>query len=319
MDDERDVKPNSLQMAELLYHDASRVFYCEWPEGRNGADIEDARYCMRPFYHPYTCAMLENTQRFGVRGLYDVRLTSIGDGLVEEDPKEGKLLQFLLDNRGFLREEYYIDDINIDRNGNRVDEVLVDPDPVEDIDFSVVGAYSQYNWEIFFHIPFLVATRLSTRQRFDQAQRWFHYIFNPTDISDEESPAKYWRVKPLQQMSSGQYLKDQVDRLLQTLSDESSTEGDQELEREVAEWRHNAFNPHLVARTRTTAFQKAVVMHYIDNLVAWGDSLFRRQTRRKSTRPHSFMCSPPSCSDHGHGKFHLHEKGYAQVVQDIDQ
>ena len=27
------------------------------------------------------------------------------------------------------------------------------------------------------------------------------------------------------------------------------------------------------------AFQKAVVMKYIDNLVTWGDSLFRRETR----------------------------------------
>src|SRR5690606_11963203 len=57
------------------------------------------------------------------------------------------------------------------------------------------------------------------------------------------------------------------------------TPGLQELERAVERWRADAFNPHLVARTRTTAFQKAVVIKYIDNLIAWGDTLFRRETR----------------------------------------
>ena len=40
----------------------------------------------------------------------------------------------------------------------------------------------------------------------------------------------------------------------------------------------NPFDPHAIARFRTTAFQKAVVMKYLDNLIAWGDSLFRQDT-----------------------------------------
>src|SRR5204863_4251313 len=46
----------------------------------------------------------------------------------------------------------------------------------------------------------------------------------------------------------------------------------------VKEWRAHPFKPHLVARLRTTAYQKTVVMKYIDNLIAWGDQLFRRDT-----------------------------------------
>ena len=38
------------------------------------------------------------------------------------------------------------------------------------------------------------------------------------------------------------------------------------------------FKPHLVARLRTVAYQKTVVMKYLDNLIAWGDQLFRRDT-----------------------------------------
>src|SRR6185436_16564717 len=40
----------------------------------------------------------------------------------------------------------------------------------------------------------------------------------------------------------------------------------------------NPFKPHLVARLRISAYMKAVVMRYIDNLIAWGDQLFRRDT-----------------------------------------
>ena len=37
-------------------------------------------------------------------------------------------------------------------------------------------------------------------------------------------------------------------------------------------------SPHLIARLRPVAYQKTVVMSYLDNLIAWGDQLFRRDT-----------------------------------------
>ena len=48
-------------------------------------------------------------------------------------------------------------------------------------------------------------------------------------------------------------------------------------------WRTNPFSPHTVAGLRTTAYQKTVVMKYIDNLIAWGDQLFRRDTLESLT------------------------------------
>ena len=45
------------------------------------------------------------------------------------------------------------------------------------IDVSTSGPYSNYNRELFFHIPLMVATHLSKNQRFAEAQRWFHDIF----------------------------------------------------------------------------------------------------------------------------------------------
>ena len=49
----------------------------------------------------------------------------------------------------------------------------------------------------------------------------------------------------------------------------------------IAQWEDlqaHPFQPHRVARMRLIAYQKTVVMKYIDNLVAWADQLFRRDT-----------------------------------------
>ncbi|HEY6186457.1 MAG TPA: RHS repeat-associated core domain-containing protein [Pyrinomonadaceae bacterium] len=74
----------------------------------------------------------------------------------------------------------------------------------------------------------------------------------------------------------------QIQKLLALLSydgdDPATLSRKQDVERQVAEWRDNPFNPHLIARLRITAYQKNVVMRYIDNLIAWGDQLFSRDT-----------------------------------------
>jgi Neuraminidase-like domain len=49
---------------------------------------------------------------------------------------------------------------------------------VAQVDFD--GLYGRYYWEIFFHIPALVADSLAVNQRFQDARGWLHYIFNPT-------------------------------------------------------------------------------------------------------------------------------------------
>jgi hypothetical protein len=151
--------------------------------------------------------------------------------------------------------------------------------PAERFEFENEGAYAQYNWEIFFHAPLLIATRLSTNQKFQEAQHWFHYIFNPTDASANAAPAKFWRTLPFANTFAADYSGQAIDQLMSMLNAEADTPELQDTEKAVQRWQRDAFNPHLVARTRTTAFQKTVVMKYIDNLVAWGDSLFRRETR----------------------------------------
>ena len=46
----------------------------------------------------------------------------------------------------------------------------------------------------------------------------------------------------------------------------------------IEAYRKDPFNPHAIARLRLTAYQKTIVMKYIDNLLDWGDQLFSQDT-----------------------------------------
>jgi hypothetical protein len=151
------------------------------------------------------------------------------------------------------------------------------PHPVEDIDFSSDGSYSGYNWELFFHIPFLLATRLTRNQKFEEALTWFHYMFNPTGALEGDAPQKYWVTKPFYLTHSNDYINQRIDTLLYKIADPATPEI-AELEFAINEWREKPFKPHVIARFRPVAYQKALLMKYIDNLTEWGDYLFRQDT-----------------------------------------
>jgi peptidoglycan hydrolase-like protein with peptidoglycan-binding domain len=146
--------------------------------------------------------------------------------------------------------------------------------PADEVEFRTDGAYEIYNWELFFHIPLLIAERLAANQRFAEAQRWFHFIFDPTGASGGSAPQRYWRTRPFHERMKEGYEAESVEAIEKMVAAGLSDE----LRVAVEVWRSNPFSPHAVARLRTTAYQKAVVMRYLDNLIAWGDQLFRRET-----------------------------------------
>lgn len=201
-----------------------------------------ADFTFETFFHPYAAEYRRRLNRYGVAGLL-----TIGSQRPADLPK---VLSFA------------------DAYGPSWSTVNT-PWPQHIVDFSFTGAYSLYNWELFFHVPLLIATRLSQNQRFEEAMTWFHYIFNPTvgDGSDPV-PQRYWNVLPLRENQP-----QRLDDLLKALN-----AGDKDA---IAQWEDlqaHPFQPHRVARLRLVAYQKTVVMKYIDNLIAWGDQLFRQDT-----------------------------------------
>ncbi|NEO39248.1 MAG: hypothetical protein F6J90_24090 [Moorea sp. SIOASIH] len=135
------------------------------------------------------------------------------------------------------------------------------------LDFN--GSLGIYFWEIFFHIPFLVANTLNSNQRFEEAQKWYHYIFNPTSpkelVADkpthEGSNDRFWHYLPFR----GNILQ----KLQEYLTNDAA----------IKDYNDNPFDPHAIARLRIGAYEKAIVMKYIDNLLDWGDQLFAQDNR----------------------------------------
>jgi len=199
-------------------------------------------YDLSSAYHPFVCTLTKTLNRDGVEGIMQRVIQ-------QTESDVSWFTQTYLPIAGVVGER-----------------------PREVVEFTDGAAYSVYNWELFFHAPLLIATRLSQNQRFEDAQRWFHYIFNPTarvDSAAVTGPERYWNFLPFYEENTPQT----IDELILALN-----AGDAELEAQVAAWRETPFNPHLIARMRPVAYMKTVVMKYLDNLIAWGDSLFRRDT-----------------------------------------
>jgi hypothetical protein len=147
------------------------------------------------------------------------------------------------------------------------------PYPVKNLDFTSSGAYSIYNWELFFHFPLLVAVHLSQNQKYQDAQHWFHYIFDPTDNSPGPTPERFWKVQPFQ-YTDVRMIQD----ILVNLSNTQDPELYAETINSITAWQQNPFQPWAVAKFRPTAYMLKTVMAYLDNLIAWGDSLFQQYT-----------------------------------------
>ncbi|RPJ61520.1 MAG: hypothetical protein EHM23_06595, partial [Acidobacteria bacterium] len=155
--------------------------------------------------------------------------------------------------------------------------------PREIVDFSPDGAYSPYNWELFFHAPLLIANSLSKNQRFEEARDWYHLIFNPIGVESSVQGgsvmSKYWITKPFFETTKPEYVQQRIENILHMLAGDTTVPGysfqaRKALEDQVFDWRTNPFEPHRIANYRTVAYQKTVVMKYLDNLIAWGDYLF---------------------------------------------
>lgn len=148
------------------------------------------------------------------------------------------------------------------------------------IDESAHGPYAGYNWELFYHLPVAVATSLSKAQRFAEAQRWFHFVFDPTATDRLPGSARFWRFLLFRTPRRGDNIRELLE-LLASPSGELTAEDKQarkDIQNGYAMMLAHPFHPHAIARTRPLAYQYSVVMKYLDNLISWGDSLFRQDT-----------------------------------------
>lgn len=219
------------------------------------------RYLFETFYHPYTCNFIKQVNRSGLDRMLDADPS-------HPDPEVSALARQQINDKTYFEAEY------------KPTEVVIESYPVADVDFTTIGAYSQYNWELFFHIPFFVADQLSKNQRFADAHQWFKYIFDPTNTDAKlAKPERYWKIRPFVENQQAKFTTAWLMQVLEYgKSDPDLVQIKADFENQVKQWMKNPFNPHLIARLRRSAYQKTVVMKFIDNLIAWGDDLFGRDT-----------------------------------------
>lgn len=129
------------------------------------------------------------------------------------------------------------------------------PDGTVELNGPFDGCNGRYFWELFFHVPHMVFWRLSEEGRYQEAQRWLEYIFDPLSPEVAKSRGKlktiprsaYWRCRPLK--------IDQVDCSYEQLA---------------------PTDPDALGYCAPIHFMIAIFLHYVQNLIAEGDDLFRR-------------------------------------------
>ncbi|ENZ1876830.1 hypothetical protein ACGGXQ_003634 [Salmonella enterica] len=118
------------------------------------------------------------------------------------------------------------------------------------------GANGLYFWELFFYMPWLVASRLSQEGNYANAQKWFNYIFDPSACGRANSNADYpepdyWSVRPLVEANAQESLAALI---------------------------LNPDDPDMIAKADPVHYQKAIAMAYLANLIAAGDADYRLLT-----------------------------------------
>ena len=133
---------------------------------------------------------------------------------------------------------------------------------------------------------------MSKNQRFEEARDWYHFIFNPIGVESAipggSAMSKFWITKPFFETTDPAYVQQRIENIMRMLAGDTSVPGysaeaKSALEDQVRDWRTNPFEPHRIANYRTVAYQKTVVMNYLDNLIAWGDYLFRQDSMESIT------------------------------------
>ena len=160
------------------------------------------------------------------------------------------------------------------------------PYPAPMVDFVWGGANTMYNWELFFYVPMLIAEKMIAEQSYEEALLWLQLVFDPREkyssyektkdfIHDLPKGACYWKFLPF---FANKDADKSVLEMLGLPTKQDKLPDRSALSSLVDKWKNDPFNPHLIARYRNVAYQKYVVMKYLDTLIGWGDQEFSKDT-----------------------------------------
>ena len=214
-------------------------------------------------YHPYMETLRANMEKYGIDGILDpIGVEDENHKLLPQQANKDYLTDFELNHEVVKN---VVEDENTAYNLKYIQEKF---------EYGLKGAYSLYNWELFFHLPFLLANRFLIEGNFAEALKWIHYIFDPRE-TEGEAPGKYWKFKPFAEANATVG----IDDLLYDLNMNGDEDPENvELNKQIEIWSNDPFKPHNIAQMRPSAYMKAVIMRYLDIIIAYGDDLFRIDT-----------------------------------------
>ena len=250
---------------DFFYSDPKRAYFVEaarWYQygsqwrpvaPSNPSDVPfQLRYTFHRFYHPYTQLFWHEIFNGGLDALYTPALQSSPASV---DPSHSDNFSFKATYNPITGRVRWGEDGEI-------------------IDFSREAPYSLYNWELFFHVPFYIAQSLAQNQQFDDAISWLQYIFNPTAPGPLPPPQRFWVTLPFTTFTTAQAAQQNINNILAEVN-----QNDPNALAQVQSWEANPFNPFLVADLRPVAYMKAVVMSYVNTLIAKAKNLFATASR----------------------------------------
>jgi len=139
--------------------------------------------------------------------------------------------------------------------------------------------YACYNWEVLFHAPLLIADQLSKQHKFEDAERWLRFVFDPTSTDTGTDAKRFLKFRVFKELDLNQQVIDDLTALAQVAGGFASNSDVGVVRNLIDRWRDAPFRPFLIARRRHIAFLWWTLFAYLDNLIAWADSLYRRDTR----------------------------------------
>lgn len=116
------------------------------------------------------------------------------------------------------------------------------------------------------------------QQRFEDAQSWLHFIFDPTSNETPDPAHPHWHNWKFLPFRLNEHPKSITELLRQLIDPNVASETNNPFAASIRIWK-TKLRPHVIARMRISAYQWRTLFTYLDNLIAWGDQLFARDTR----------------------------------------
>ncbi|WP_260959778.1 Tc toxin subunit A-related protein [Pseudomonas citri] len=173
----------------------------------------------------------------GITQLLDFSKSAIANSDAKDKPRQPIRLNTVFAAELIRRTANSLDEL-FDWQTQHLPEPALPGESETKMDFH--GPYGRYFTELFLYVPWLIADRLNTEHRYEEAEHWLRHVFDP-GLGSEAC----WRSVPLVASSTPFYAN------------------------------QAPHDPHQIALSHPVHFRKALYFLYLDILINRGDAAYR--------------------------------------------